>query len=213
MKKVLYINGNPQSETVSFSRRVGKYYHEQMSKMDKSITIEVLNVYDEDIPFVDADVLDAWGTLRSGAGFSELSQSQQGKVGRMGEILKQFKEADEYVIVTPLWNLSIPPMLKAYIDNVMIAGETFRYTETGPVGLLDGKKATVVQASGGIYSSGPAAGMEHGASYIKTVLEFMGVTDIQTVLVEGIAIPDKSPEEKLIDGYKIVDELFEMEAV
>lgn len=213
MKKILYINGNPQAEELSFSGRVGKYYLNQLNNSDNNVSIDLLNTYEEEIPFIDADVLDAWHALQGGEDFSDLTAAQQEKVGRMGALLNRFKSADEYIIVTPLWNFSIPPMLKAFIDNVMIAGETFEYTENGPVGMLVDKKATIIQASGGIYSSGPAAGMESGSNYIKTVLGFMGVKNISTVLIEGVAIPNKTEEEKLASGYRQVDQLFDFDLV
>ncbi|PNB70901.1 FMN-dependent NADH-azoreductase, partial [Pseudomonas sp. FW305-BF6] len=81
-------------------------------------------------------------------------------------IVTQFVEADKYVFVTPMWNFSFPPVMKSYIDAVCVAGKTFKYTENGPQGLLGGKKALHIQASGGVYSEGPAAGMEMGHRYI-----------------------------------------------
>ncbi len=187
---------------------------DQINRLDSNDQVDVFNVYEEDVPFIDQDVLSAWGgALRSGTNFEDLTVDQQEKVGRMGQILSQFKEADDYVIVSPLWNFSITPKLKAYIDNIMIAGETFRYTENGPVGMLSGKKATIIQASGGVYSSGPAAAMEHGSNYLKTVLSFMGVDDISTIFAEGIAIPDKSEIEKLDAAYRQVDDLLDFDLV
>ena len=213
MSKVLYINANPKKEDYSFSRRAGKYYQERLHQEDSQLELDVLDVYNEYIPLIDGDVLEAWGALQNGSDFSDLSDEQQEKVGRMGSLLKRFKEADAYVFVTPLWNLSIPPMLKAFIDNVMIAGETFKYTEQGPVGLLADKKATVIQASGGVYSQGPAAAMEHGTNYLEAVLSFMGVRDIKVIQVEGIAIPGKSDEERLNEVYSQIDDLLEPEYV
>lgn len=212
MKKVLYINGNPQNEAMSYSRRVGNYYKEQRVK-DGDAVIEVLNVYEENIPLIDEDVLAAWSMLRGGGDFDDLTENQQAKVGRMGQILAQFKEADEYVFVTPLWNFSIPPMLKAYIDNVMIAGETFKYTSAGPVGILGDKKATIIQASGGVYSEGPAGAMEHGSNYLKVVFGFMGIKDVNTIPVEGVASGGKAEEEHLTEAYSAVDGQLDVELV
>lgn len=213
MKKILYINGNPQEEHLSYSRKAGNYYLKQREKVDPNVTIEILNVYDEALQLIDGDVLDAWGKLRNGDPFSELTIEQQTKLSRMGQVLEQFKAADEYVFITPLWNFSIPPMLKAYIDNVMIAGETFKYTSEGPVGLLGDKKATIIQASGGVYSEEPAAGYEHGSNLIKDVLGFMGLKAIDTVLIEGIAMPGKTEEERMEEVYRDVDGLFEIDFV
>ena len=212
MKNVLYINGNPQKESVSYSRRVGDYYKAQRVK-NTDDQVQVFDVYEEHVPLIDEEVLSAWGTLRSGGDFSDLSEEQQAKVARMGQILAQFKEAHEYVFVTPLWNFSITPMLKAYIDNVMIAGETFKYSAEGPVGLLQGKKATVILASGGIYSQGPAAVMDHGVSYLQTVLSFLGIEDLNVIRIEGVAVPGRSDDERLGDAYRAVDDQLDVELV
>lgn len=210
MKKVLYINGNPKNEKASYSRRVGHYYLDQLKASEKDVEVSVVNVYEDNVPLIDGDVLTAWEALGAGTEFAALSPSQQGKISRMSEILSQFKEADEYVFVTALWNFSLPPMLKAYTDNILITGETFYYTENGPVGLLTDKKATIIQASGGVYSEGPGASLEHGVNYLQTILGFIGITDVTPVYVEGVAYPDLSEEEKLALGLKKVDALFDL---
>ena len=76
----------------------------------------------------------------AGEGFEALTEVQQQKVATMNTNLETFMNADRYVFVTPMWNFSYPPVVKAYLDNVAIAGKTFKYTENGPVGLLEGKK-------------------------------------------------------------------------
>ena len=87
--------------------------------------------------------------------------------------------------------------MKAYLDNICIAGKTFKYTENGPVGLLENKKAVHIQARGGIFSSGPVADLEMGDKYINTILGFIGVNDKESIIVEGIsAMPDKAGEIK-----------------
>lgn len=215
--KVLYINGNPQSAEFSYTRKTANYLVDLIKKQEEAVSVETVNVYETDIPLIDGDVLEAWGLLRNGSDFSSLSSVQQVKVGKMQGILKQFKEADLYIIASPLWNFSVTPMLKAYIDNISIAGETFKYTESGPVGLLGDKQAVFVQASGGVYSEGPGAAMEHGVNYLKAVFGFLGVSDIEQVLIEGVAMPDKSEEARLEAAYtevdQIVDGLFYEEAV
>jgi len=213
MKKILYINGNPQKETASYSRRAGIYYQEQLIKDNSDIQIDEVNVYEDNIQLIDEDVLNAWQELGSGTIFSDLTESQQEKISNMNNVLNQFKEADEYVLVTPLWNFSIPPMLKAYLDNISIAGETFKYTESGPVGLLGDKKVTIIQASGSIYTSGPAMAMDFGAKYLEVLFGFLGVKDIKKVYIEGIAIPNKTDGEKLEEAYRKIDELFVFDKV
>jgi len=102
--------------------------------------------------------------------------------------------ADVLVIGAPMYNLSIPTPLKAWIDRVAVAGKTFRYTATGPEGLLKGKRAFIASARGGVYSAGsPAAALEHQESYLVGLLAFLGVTDVTIVRAEGIAF---GPEAK-----------------
>ncbi len=97
-----------------------------------------IDLFKEDIPVIDKDVLTGWGKLRNG---DELNQDEQQKVDRFSEILEEFLSADKYVFVSPMWNLSFPPVLKAYIDAISIAGKTFKYTAEGPQGLLTDKKS------------------------------------------------------------------------
>lgn len=100
--------------------------------------------------------------------------------------------ADIIVIGAPMYNLSIPTSLKAWIDRIAVAGKTFQYTATGPEGLLKNKRAFIASARGGVYSAGsPAAAIEHQESYLIGVLALLGVTDVTVVRAEGIAFgPD-----------------------
>ena len=117
----------------------------------------------------------------------------------MNNLLEQFLDADKYVFVTPLWNFTIPPKMKAYLDNICIVNKTFKYTEKGPVGLLHDKKAVHIQARGGVYSSGPLVELELGDRYLNTILSFIGITQKQSIFVEGMnATPDKADEIKAI---------------
>jgi FMN-dependent NADH-azoreductase len=77
--------------------------------------------------------------------------------------------------------------MKAYIDNILIAGKTFKYTENGPVGLASDKKVVLLEARGGIYSEGPRAELEFTQSYLRAVMSFIGVQDFQLVVAEGMA--------------------------
>jgi FMN-dependent NADH-azoreductase len=76
--------------------------------------------------------------------------------------------------------------LKSWIDYIGRVGLTFTYTENGPVGIATGKKAYIVLASGGIYSEGPAAPLNHAIPYVRSVLAFIGITDVETIYVEGL---------------------------
>ena len=85
-----------------------------------------------------------------------------------------------------MYNFTVPSTLKAWIDHVAIAGQTFRYTASGPEGLLTGK-AYLAPSSGGVYSQGSFAPNEHLATYLTALLGFLGIKDIEVVRAEGVA--------------------------
>ncbi len=100
---------------------------------------------------------------------------------------KLFAECEKYIFAAPMWNLSIPSILKAYFDYVSYVGITFKYTENGPMGLLSDKprKAMHIVTRGGMYSEGVAKEFELGDKYIRTILGFLGVGDVQTLALEN----------------------------
>lgn len=104
------------------------------------------------------------------------------------ELIDELQRADEYVIGVAMHNFNIPAVLRLWIDQVVRKGRTFAYNENGPQGLLQGKKATVVVASGGVYAPDtPMASMNHIEPYMKTILGFMGVTDVKFIAAGGTA--------------------------
>jgi FMN-dependent NADH-azoreductase len=100
-------------------------------------------------------------------------------------LIAELQAADVIVLGVPMYNFGIPSPLKAWIDHVARAGITFRYTEQGPVGLLQGKKVYVLAARGGQYAGTPG---DVQTPYLKQVLGFLGLTDIEFVYAEGLAI-------------------------
>ncbi|UZJ77874.1 FMN-dependent NADH-azoreductase [Fictibacillus sp. KU28468] len=197
MAKVLYITAHPHNETQSFSMAAGKAFIDTYKEVNADDEVVHIDLYKENIPQIDADVFSGWGKLQSGKGFEELSAEEKTKVQRLGELSEKFVEADKYVFVTPLWNFSFPPVMKAYLDSVAVAGKSFKYTEQGPVGLLTDKKALHIQARGGVYSEGPAADLEMGHRYLNVMMNFFGVPSLEGVFIEGhAAMPDKAQEIK-----------------
>ncbi|MFD1299351.1 FMN-dependent NADH-azoreductase [Lysobacter gummosus] len=99
-------------------------------------------------------------------------------------ILQQFLDADVIVLGAPMYNFGIPSTLKAWIDRVAVAGKTFRYTADGPEGLAKGKKAIIVSGRGGLHTGQPSDFQE---TYLRHVLGFIGVTDVEFVRAEGVS--------------------------
>ncbi|NGM80812.1 FMN-dependent NADH-azoreductase [Paenibacillus sp. 7124] len=193
MSTVLYITAHPHDHHTSYSLAVGEEFIEAYREAHPDDEVIRLDLYKLSVPHIDADVFSGWGKLASGTSFDQLSDDEKAKVGRLGEIVDQYVAADKYVFVSPMWNFSFPPVLKAYIDAVCVAGKSFKYTEQGIIGLLTDKKAIHIQASGGVYSEGPAAGFESGHSYLAKIMQFHGVPSFDGIFVEGMAAkPDQA---------------------
>src|SRR6187402_739384 len=106
-------------------------------------------------------------------------------------VLEEFLAADVVVIGAPMYNFSITSSLKAWIDRITVAGKTFQYTANGPEGLAGGKRVIIASSRGGVYSQGaPAAGMDFQEPYLRAIFGFLGVTDIEFVRAEGVAMSD-----------------------
>jgi FMN-dependent NADH-azoreductase len=106
-------------------------------------------------------------------------------------VLEEFLAADVIVIGAPMYNFGITSSLKAWIDRIAVAGKTFQYTAAGPEGLAGGKRVIIASSRGGVYSHGaPAAAMDFQEPYLRAVLGFLGVTDIEFIRAEGVAMSD-----------------------
>jgi FMN-dependent NADH-azoreductase len=107
------------------------------------------------------------------------------------ELIAELRNADTIVIGAPMYNFSIPTGLRAWFDYVLRAGETFRYSEAGPQGLLKGKRVIVIESRGGLYSEGPAKAIDFQEPYLRHLLGFMGLTDVAFIHAEKIGFgPD-----------------------
>ena len=106
-------------------------------------------------------------------------------------LINELQQADVIVIGLPMYNFGVPSQLKAYFDHIARAGVTFKYTEQGPVGLLTGKRAYVFAARGGVYAGTP---LDTQTGYVRDFLRFLGITDVNFVYAEGLAISPQSKE-------------------
>ena len=198
MSKVLYIKANIKSEVESRTFKVADHFIEAYKKENPEDEIIVLDLYKENIDFLRADDL------------AKLFGPKD-EESRNNSILKyayQFAEADKYIIAAPMWNLSIPAILKAYIDYVSVSGITFKYTADGPVGLLNNKKAVHIVSRGGAYGDAP---YEMGDRYLRTILGFFGISDIEAIAIENVDVIGADVQgkvEEAIERAKLVLEKF-----
>lgn len=125
-----------------------------------------------------------------------LSEAQQRENRLSEELVSQFLAADVIVVGAPLYNFSIPSQLKAWIDRLAQAGRTFKYTESGPVGLASDKTVIAALSRGGVYSNSEAGrAMEHQESYIQTIFRFFGISDFRVVRAEGTDLGAESRQQ------------------
>ncbi|TVY04160.1 FMN-dependent NADH-azoreductase [Cohnella terricola] len=185
MEKLLVINAHPKVDAdSSVSLQVLHRFLETYKKTNPEGPIEQIDLYREHIPFVDRTFL----SLQEKKGRNErLTDDERALDSRISEILQQFKIAKKYVIAMPLHNFNIPSKLKDYMDNILIAKETFAYTDNGSVGLLkDGRKVLVIQASDGIYTNNDwYTEVEYSHKFLKAMFNFMGVDDYQIIRAQG----------------------------
>lgn len=133
--------------------------------------------------------------------------AQQHEADLSASTLAEFIAADAVVIAAPMYNFTIPTQLKAWIDRIAVAGQTFRYTEAGPEGLCGGKKVVIVSTSGGLHV-GQATGVAH-EDYLKVLFGFLGITDIEFVRAHGLAYGDEVRTKAMSDAHtQISEQLF-----
>ena len=129
----------------------------------------------------------------------ERSAEQQTVVEFSDALIAELRTADAIVIGLPMYNFGIPSQLKAYFDHIARAGVTFRYTATGPEGLLTGKKAYILAARGGIYAGTPK---DSQTTYVRDFLGFIGITDVEFVYAEGLSMGDDSKSAALAKAHQ-----------
>lgn len=184
MSRVLYIKANIKDEGQSRTFKISDKFVEEYKKNHPQDEIIVLDLYKEKIDFLRPDDL--------GKIFGPKDETS--KDNPLLKYAYQFAEADKYVIAAPMWNLSIPAILKAYIDYVSVTGITFKYTATGPVGMCEGKKAVHIVTRGGAYSEGAAAMYEMGDRYLRTIFGFFGIRDFTTIAADKLDVAGEDVE-------------------
>jgi FMN-dependent NADH-azoreductase len=194
MSSILLLTSSPRAE--SLSTPIAVELAEKLKNQNPGSVLVRRDLAASPLPHID-DLFT--GAIRKPA--EARTAEEVAAVKTSDELVNELFAADTIVVSTGLINFNIYSSLKTWIDNVARAGLTFKYTESGPVGLLTGKKVYVVLTSGGVYSQGPAAPLNHAVPYLKSVLGFLGITDIETIYVEGLAFGPEAAE-KAIDAAK-----------
>ena len=163
-----------------------------------------LKVISRDLGAEPVPHLDAARFLSFLAKPEERSAEQQAVVAYSDALIEELRQADEIVIGLPMYNFGVPSTLKAWFDHIARAGVTFRYTATGPEGLLTGKKVTIFAARGGLYAGTPK---DSQTTYVRDFLAFIGITDVEFVYAEGLNMGDESKAAALTAAHGKLAEL------
>ena len=192
MSKVLYIKADIKNEGESRTFKVSDKFVEEYKKNNPKDEVIVLDLYEEGIDFLRPDDLGKLFALKD----------EESKNNPILKYAYQFAEADKYIIAAPMWNLSIPAILKDYIDYISVTGIAFKYTAEGPVGLCKASKALIVSGRGGDYSNPITKELEMGERYLRTILGFFGITDIETISLENMGVIGADVQGKINEAIK-----------
>jgi FMN-dependent NADH-azoreductase len=200
MSSILLLTSSPRAD--SLSTKVATELAEKIKAKAPGKTIAHRDLTATALPHID-DLF----TIAIRTPAESRSPAQNEAIQVSDTLVDELLAADTLIIGTGLINFNIYSSLKTWIDNVARAGRTFRYTESGPQGLATGKKAYIVLASGGVYSDGPAASLNHAVPYLKSILAFIGITDVETVYVEGLSFGPEAAEKSIAAAQARTSEL------
>ncbi|RFB81426.1 FMN-dependent NADH-azoreductase [Methylovirgula sp. 4M-Z18] len=183
MKQILMIEVSPRGND-SASRAVAATLAAWCKKVYPSTKLVRRDLADAHLPHLDDLTLRAIST-KDAAESERLKEAAR----QSDELTNELLQSDLLVIATPMWNFGIPSVLKAWIDLVVRPGRTFQYTGDGVLGLAQDKKAILVLASGGVYTEGPWRSWDFVEPYLRQILGFIGVRDVQTIRAQGTNVP------------------------
>ena len=175
MSNILYLTASIRGRE-SVSNQIGQALLGSLKGADDTVTVRDLSK--NDIPFVDAARFEA--NLTPAA---DRTPEQSELAAIADTLIEELQAADVIVFATPIYNFGVPAIVKAWADLVARAGTTFKYTENGPVGLLEGKKAYITAASGG---TPIGADFDFMSSWLTFFLGFLGISDVEVIAADGI---------------------------
>lgn len=198
MKTLLQINSSLHSSQGESSRLADRYAASWRRRNPQGRVI-VRDFATDNVPHLTAEAFTAFGLpaeQRDGAQALAVAYSDQ--------LIGELQRADEIAIALPMYNFGVPSMLKAWFDHVARAGVTFRYTGSGPVGLLTGKRAVVFATRGGKYAGTPS---DTQTPWVRQILSFIGIDEVEFVYAEGLAYGAAAREASLAQAAQHVDTL------
>lgn len=185
MKTLLVVNASPNTQQ-SHTRALTAAFEDFWLAANPDGKVIHRDVSADHIDQLDGNTIGAFYTP-----LEQRSDAQQQAVSLSDTLVDELIEADEIVLGSPMHNFSVTVGMKSWVDQICRVGRTFNYTEKGPEGALGGRKATIITASGGSYGEGsPMAHLNFNDPYLRTVLGFVGITDVEVVSAPGVAKDD-----------------------
>lgn len=194
MKNILVINSSISGSNGN-SNKLVKFLLAQLS----GAQVTEIDLNAQPLPHLEMSEIGAWMTPAA-----ERSSEQQALAARSDELIAKIEAADAIVFGVPMYNFALPSQLKALLDRLARAGVTFKYTETGPVGLLKDKPVIFALARGGVYANTPA---DSQVPFLKTFFNFIGLTQLHFVYAEGLNMGPEAAEKGLAAAQQQLTEL------
>lgn len=180
--KVLFVKANDRPAEQAVSSQMYETFLTTFKEANPNADIAELDLFNLDLPYFGNTAITAGYKRSQGL---ELAPEEAKAADLVEQYLNQFLAAEKVVFAFPLWNFTIPAPLVTYISYLSQAGKTFKYTEQGPVGLAGDKKVVILNARGSDYSSEQMASMEMAVNYVTNLLAFWGITNPETIIIEG----------------------------
>ena len=196
--KILQINASARSSGANSTRLADSISARLLEKNPQAVR-ELRDLARHPHPVLDETALGALFTPAD-----QRTPEQAARVALDDALIAQVQAADVLVLGVPMYNFGVPVQLKTWIDAIARAGVTFRYTEKGPEGLLKGKKVYVALARGGLYRDTPA---DSQVPYLKSVLGFLGLIDVEFIYAEGLALGAESASKAFAEAEAQIEEL------
>ena len=191
MSRILVIESSARQQG-SVSRQLTVDFIAQWQAAHPQDEVTVRDLAKQPVPHLDETLLAGWMKPAE-----QQNDAEKAAAARSNELTDEVLAADVLVLAAPMYNFAIPSTLKAWLDHVLRAGVTFKYTETGPQGLLTGKRAYVLTARGGIYAG---SGMDHQEPYLRQALAFIGIHDVQFIRAEGLGMGPEARAAGIANG-------------
>jgi len=186
----------------SASRQLSSAIVDQLAKTTPGLDIVYRDLDAEPLSHLSGEHLAA----RQGAVPESLAMQKD--LATSQAVLDEFLGADIVIIGAPMYNFNIPSQLKAWIDRMLVAGKTFRYGAAGPEGLAGSKRVIIAISRGGLYGAGmPTAALEHVETYLRGVFGFIGVTNLEIVVAEGLQIGPEQREKAMQGALHAITQL------